>query len=79
MDYKKLIDDYAEKYLKITEAEMFRKMLSLFACDLMLRTAHAIQEDTEQKECKHECISQCRRTGCNCLCGDAHEVTTNLK
>lgn len=24
-------------------------------------------------DCDHQCISNCRRVGCNCLCGEFHE------
>ena len=23
--------------------------------------------------CSHECLSDCRREGCNCLCGESHD------
>lgn len=26
----------------------------------------------ESIECKHQCISDCRRKGCNCDCGEYH-------
>jgi hypothetical protein len=72
MDYNLLIDEYAEKYMNITSVPMFKQMLGLFARDILLRTAHEIQVEMEQKPCQHECSSNCRRKGCNCKCGDAH-------
>lgn len=30
-------------------------------------------EEDEKAECHHVCISNCRREGCNCECGEFHE------
>lgn len=29
-----------------------------------------------KQECFHECVSDCRREGCNCACGEFHCVPT---
>lgn len=27
-------------------------------------------------DCEHQCTSNCRREGCNCLCGEYHDTMT---
>jgi hypothetical protein len=29
--------------------------------------------------CEHVCLSDCRREGCNCLCGEFHQEAVSLK
>jgi hypothetical protein len=31
-------------------------------------------EDLQHLICEHQCSSNCRREGCNCLCGEWHQV-----
>ena len=31
-------------------------------------------ENDEKNECYHQCTSNCRRVGCNCECGEWHEL-----
>lgn len=57
-------------YLKATKEELEKA--------LGLRKSLAVQgDDTEydvlvHEECHHICSGNCRREGCNCLCGEFH-------
>ena len=55
---EKIIDLYAHDYRNMTMSQVDLKEM--------------LQALENTLNCEHECTSECRRSGCNCDCGEFH-------
>ena len=55
---KKIVSFYAHDYrdMKMSEADLGEMLNAMI----------------ESLECDHQCTSNCRKVGCNCVCGEFH-------